>query len=353
MVEIEKYAKENRPVTRKRKWPRRFLIIGPVLLFIVLLYRLLVYATYLEVNDVIVSDKDGTTTIPVKTDAVFMSLHIYGDEWCTIKQSGKNVIVEFKENNEAKDREVSFAVLTGVIDDLCYFRQVVTITQAGKGATYIKAVPDTIELKVKNNKDKYTSTVIDTDGDNWEIVTCPDWVLSKIDGDELKLAAKNDAVINREGIIVLKSYNEYANICVTQKMKPKYTTEQKKPKNYDYPKPKPKLEPKPAPKPLPVYRVQHYYVSDASLFSRIMIIDEEVDGDAAYDLWKKYKQEGWRPLVRSEMLFMLEKHLGVLPLPEHGYWIQYQNTEYLQGVSRATNGDADPTPNENRIAFVK
>lgn len=35
MAEIEKYAKENRPVTRKRRRPRRFFIIGLVLLLIV------------------------------------------------------------------------------------------------------------------------------------------------------------------------------------------------------------------------------------------------------------------------------------------------------------------------------
>lgn len=362
MAEIEKYAKENRPGTRKRRWPRRFLIIGLVLLLIVLLYRLLIYASYLEVKNVSVSDRGGTTTIPVKTDAVFVSLHICSGEWFTINQSRKNVIVELKENKGAKDRKVSFTVLTGVIDDLCKIRKEVTITQAGKGATYIKASPNSVELKVKDNRGKFLSMVsIDTDGDRWEIVTCPDWVLSKTDGNRLELAAKSDATQDREGVVLLKSHNEYTNVRVMQKMKPQRT--QEPPPTV---RPKPFVQPKPAPKPstppvvvepepvvLPYYNSQYYSVPDASSFSRIMVIDKEVDGEIAFALVKKYKQEGWRLLVRSELLFVLENHRDMLPHCEHGYWIQYNNTGDLQSLSYGYEGNVDPTPNDNRIAFVK
>lgn len=362
MAEIEKYAKESRPVTRKRRWPRRFLIIGLVLLLIVLLYRLLIYASYLEVNNVSVSDRGGTTTIPVKTDAVFVSLHISSGEWFTINQSGKNVIVELKENKGAKDRKVSFTVLTGVIDDLCKIRKEVTITQAGKGATYINVSPNSVELKVKDNRGKFLSMVsIDTDGDRWEIVTCPDWVLSKTDGNRLELAAKSDATQDREGVVLLKSHNEYTNVRVMQKMKPKPTPAPTPTPKPVQPKPQPKpRQPKPdpivvqpEPKPLPSYNVQYYSVPDASSFSRIMVIDKEVDGEIAFALVKKYKQEGWRLLVRSELLFVLENHRDMLPHCEHGYWIQYNNTGDLQSLSYGYEGNVDPTPNDNRIAFVK
>lgn len=357
-----KYAKGNKQVTRKRRWPRLFLIIGLALLLVVLLYRLLVYASYLDVKDAKASDRGGTTTIPVKTDAVFMSLHIRSGEWFTINQSGKNVIVELKENKGAKDRKVSFTVLTGVIDDLSKIRKEVTITQTGKGATYINASPNSVELKVKDNRGKFLSMVsIDTDGDRWEIVTCPDWVLSNINGNRLELAAKSDATQNREGVVLLKSHNEYTNVRVMQKMKPQRM--QEPPQTV---KPQPFVEPPPAPKPstppvvvepepvvLPYYNSQYYSVPDASSFSRIMVIDKEVDGEIAFALVKKYKQEGWRLLVRSELLFVLENHRDMLPHCEHGYWIQYNNTGDLQSLSYGYEGNVDPTPNENKIAFVK
>lgn len=364
MTEVErKYAKENRPVTRKRRWPKRFLIIGLVLLLAVLLYRLLIYASYLEVKNVNVSDRGGTTTIPIKTDAVFVSLQIRSGEWFTINRSGKNVIVELKENKGAKDRKVSFTVLTGVIDDLCKIRKEVTITQAGKGATYINVSPNSVELKVKDSSGKFSSLVsVKTDGDRWEIVTCPDWVLSKVDGNWLELAAKSDATQDREGVVLLKSHNEYTNVRVMQKMKPQRTQE---PPQTVRPKPSP-VHPKPTPKPstppvvvepepviLPYYNSQYYSVPDASSFSRIMVIDKEVDGETAFALLRKYKQEGWRLLTRSELLFVLENHRDMLPRCEHGYWIKYNSAGDLQSVSYGIEGNVDPTPNENRVAFVK
>lgn len=363
MTKVEKkYAKDDRPVPKKRRWPRRFLILGLVLLVLVLLYRLLVYASYLEVREARFSDKGGASTIHVETDAVFVSLHVQSGDWFTITQSGKNVIVELKENKGAKDRKVSFTVLTGVIDDLCKIRKEVTITQAGKGATYINVSPNSVELKVKDNRGKFLSMVsIDTDGDRWEIVTCPDWVLSKTDGNRLELAAKSDATQDREGVVLLKSHNEYTNVRVMQKMKPQRM--QEPPPTV---RPKPFVQPKPAPKPstppvvvepepvvLPYYNSQYYSVPDASSFSRIMVIDKEVDGETAFALLRKYKQEGWRLLIRSELLFVLENHRDLLPRCEHGYWIKYNCTGDLQSVSYGYEGNVDPTPNENRIAFVK
>ena len=352
---MNRYAKIDDSITRRKKWPRRFLILGLVLLAIVLLYRLLVYASYLEVREARFSDKGGSTTLHVETDAVFVSLHVQSGDWFTITQSGKNIILDVKENIGAKDRQTSFTVLTGVIDYRWRISKKITITQAGKGATYINAEPQSIELTERGHNGASTKTVrVDTDGDKWEIVTCPDWVWYRTEGNKLELAAKTKAEQNREGVLLLKSYNEYTNVRVTQKMKPKPTPAPTPTPKPVQPKPQPKpIQPKPEPTPLPSYNVQYYSIADASSFSRIMIIDKEVDGETAYALVKKNEQEGWRPLMRSEMLFMLEKHLGLLPLPEHGYWVKYQNTDYLQGVSRATNGGVDPTPNENRIAFVK
>lgn len=362
MAEIEKYAKENRPVTRKRRWPRRFFIIGLVLLVLVLLYRLLVYASYLEVKEARFSDKGGSSTIHVETDAVFVSLQVQSGDWFTITKSGKNIIVDVKENKRARDRQTSFSVMTGVIDGWCKVRKEVVIIQSGKGATYINAEPQLIELTERGYNGASTKTVrIDTDGDNWEIVTCPDWVWYKTEGNKLELAAKTTAEQNREGVLLLKSHNEYTNVRVTQKMKPKPTPAPTPTPKPVQPKPQPKpRQPKPdpivvqpEPKPLPSYNVQYYSVPDASSFSRIMVIDKEVDGETAFALVKKYKQEGWRLLIRSELLFVLENHRDMLPRCEHGYWIQYNNTGDLQSLSYGYEGNVDPTPNENRIAFVK
>ena len=370
MTEVEsKYAKENNPVTRKRQWPKRFLIIGLVLLLVVLLCRLLVYASYLEVKDAHFLDNGGSTTIHVETDAVFVSLHVKSEDWFTITQSGKNIILDIKENKGARDRQISFTVMTGVIDGWCKVRKEVTIIQSGKGATYINAEPQSIELTERGNNGASSKTVrIDTDGDKWEIVTCPDWVWYKIEGNKLELAVNTTVEQNREGVIWLKSYNEYTNVRVSQKMKPKPVPAptpivkpvKRKPKQ---PKPWTAQEPEqirpepvviePEPKPLPYYNVQYYSVLDASSFSRILVIDKEVDGETAFALVKKYKQEGWRLLNRSELLFVLENHRDMLPRCEHGYWIQYNNTGDLQSLSYGYEGNVDPTPNENRIAFVK
>ena len=362
MAEIEKYAKENRPATKKRRWPRRFLIFGIVLLVLVLLYRLLVYASYLEVREARFSDKGGSSTIHIETDAVFVSLHVQSGDWFTITQSGKNITVDVKENKGARDRQTSFTVMTGVIDGWCKARKEVTIIQSGKGATYIKAEPQSIELAERRNNRVSTKTVrVDTDGDNWEIVTCPDWVWYNTDGNKLELAAKTTAEQNREGVLLLKSHNEYTNVRVTQKMKPRPTPAPTTTPKPVQPKPQPKSirptpEPvvvQPEPKPLPSYNVQYYSVADASSFSRIMVIDKEVDGETAFALVKKYKQEGWRLLIRSELLFVLENHRDMLPRCEHGYWIQYNSTGDLQSLSYGYEGNVDPTPNDNRIAFVK
>lgn len=358
MAEIEKYAKENRPASKKRRGPRRFFIFGLVLLVLVLLYRLLVYASYLEVKEARFSDKGGPSTIHVETDAVFVSLQVQSGDWFTITQSGKNIIVDVKENKRARDRRTSFSVMTGVIDGWCKVRKEVVIIQSGKGATYINAEPQLIELTERGNNGASTKTVrIDTDGDNWEIVTCPDWVWYKTEGNKLELAAKTNAEQNREGVLLLKSHNEYTNVRVTQKMKPKPTPAPKPVQPKPQPKPRqPKPDPivvQPEPKPLPSYNVQYYSVPDASSFSRIMVIDKEVDGETAFALVKKYKQEGWRLLIRSELLFVLENHRDMLPRCEHGYWIQYNNTGDLQSLSYGYEGNVDPTPNDNRIAFVK
>lgn len=359
---MNRYAKIDDSITRRKKWPRRFLILGLVLLAIVLLYRLLVYASYLEVREARFSDKGGSTTIHVETDAVFVSLHVQSGDWFSITQSGKNVIVDVIENKGARDRQTSFTVMTGVIDGWCKARKEVTIIQSGKGATYIKAEPQSIELTERGNNGAFTKTVrVETDGDNWEIVTCPDWVWYKTERNKLELAAKTAAEQNREGVLLLKSHNEYTNVRVTQKMKPKPTPAPTPTPKPVQPKPQPKpIQPKPEPiviqpkpKPLPSYNVQYYSVPDASSFSRIMVIDKEVDGETAFALVKKYKQEGWRLLIRSELLFVLENHRDMLPRCEHGYWIQYNNTGDLQSLSYGYEGNVDPTPNDNRIAFVK
>ena len=370
MTKVEKkYAKEDRPVPKKRRWPRRFLIFGLVLLVLVLLYRLLVYASYLEVREARFSDKGGSSTIHVETDAVFVSLHVQSGEWFTITQSGKNIIVDVEENKGARDRQTSFTVMTGVIDGWCKARKEVTIIQTGKGATYINAEPQSIELTERGYNGASTKTVrIDTDGDNWEIVTCPDWVWYKTEENKLEMAAKTAAEQNREGVLLLKSHNEYTNVRVSQKMKPKpapaptpiakpVKRKPKQPKPWTTQEPE-QIRPEPVvielePKPLPYYNVQYYSVLDASSFSRIMVIDKEVDGETAFVLVKKYKQEGWRLLIRSELLFVLENHRDMLPRCEHGYWIQYNNTGDLQSLSYGYEGNVDPTPNDNRIAFVK
>ena len=221
---------------------------------------------------------------------------------------------------------------------------------------------DKIELTERGNNGAFTKTVrVETDGDNWEIVTCPDWVWYKTERNKLELAAKTAAEQNREGVLLLKSHNEYTNVRVTQKMKPKPTPAPTPTPKPIQPKPQPKpIQPKPEPiviqpepKPLPSYNVQYYSVPDASSFSRIMVIDKEVDGETAFALVKKYKQEGWRLLIRSELLFVLENHRDMLPRCEHGYWIQYNNTGDLQSLSYGYEGNVDPTPNDNRIAFVK
>ena len=360
--EMVKYAKQDSSSPKRRKWPRCFLIFGLVLLALVLLYRLLVYASYLEAREARFSDKGGSTTIHVETDAVFVSLHVYSGEWFTINQSGKNIIVDVKENKGAKNRQMSFTILTGLIDDWCKIRKEVVITQIGKGATYINAEPQSIELTERGYNGTSTKTVrVDTDGDKWEIVTCPDWVWCKKDGNKLELSAKTAAEQNREGVLLLKSHNEYTNVRVTQKMKPKPTPAPTPTPKPVQPKPQPKpRQPKPdpivvqpEPKPLPSYNVQYYSIPDASSFSRIMVIDREIDGETAFALVKKYKEEGWRLLIRSELLFVLENHRDMLPRCEHGYWIQYNSSGDLQSLSYGYEGNVDPTPNENRIAFVK
>ena len=356
--ETIKYAKQDKSSPKIRKRPNFFVISGLLFLVFVLLYRLLVYASYLEVREARFPDKGGSTTIHVETNAAFVSLQAHSGDWFTITQSGKNIIVDVKENNGARDRQTCFTVSTGVIGGWCKVKKEVTIIQSGKGATYIKTEPQSIELTERGKNRASTKTVrVETDGDNWEIVTCPDWVWYNIDENNLELAAKTVAGQNREGVIMLKSHNEYANVQVSQKAKtkpistPTSTPVSKPTQIKPWSQPAPVI--KPEPKPFPTYHAQYYSVPDALSFSRIMVIDKEVDGEAAFALVKKYKEEGWRLLIRSELLFVLENHRDMLPRCEHGYWIQYNSSGDLQSLSYGYEGNVDPTPNENRIAFVK
>lgn len=250
------------------------------------------------------------------------------------------------ENDTAKDRQLRFTVSAGPFSGWSKIRKEVTITQTGKGATYLKAVPDSVELIESDDNGASAIVRVETDGDKWEVVTCPDWVWSKTDGNKLELAAKQETDQDREGFLLLKSYGEITNIRVSQKGKPRPS-----------PMPVPKSVP-PAPKPnqrenvLPMYRELKFNVADAVSFSRILIVDKEVDGATAFSLMKKYQKEGWRILVRSEFLFLAKSHLDLIPFAEYGYWIGCDDAD-LQSVSVCEKGSADPTPNESRILFVK
>ena len=341
---------------RKPKWLWFF---GIMVLLLAGLYRLLLYASYLNVSGVQLSDKGGTTSIHVETDAVFVSLHVQSGEWFTITQSGKNIIVDVKENKRARDRQTSFSVMTGVIDGWCKVRKEVVIIQSGKGATYINAEPQLIELTERGYNGASTKTVrIETDGDKWEIVTCPDWVWCKKDGNKLELTAKTTAEQNREGVILLKSHNEYTSVRVTQKMKSKPTPAPTPILKPVRPKPKPiqsTPEPivvQPEPNPLPSYNTHYYSVPDASSFSKLLVINQEIDGTTAYSIIEYYKKDGWRRIERSELKFLLENHRDMMPQAWKGYWIKYDD-ELIISVSDVTDGTVDSTPNVNRIAFVK
>lgn len=86
---MNKYIKQNNSVSINKKWPQLFLLGGLLLLFLVLLYRLLFYASFLEVVGTSFSDMGGSTTIRVETDAVFVSLQNSNGDWYAVTKTGK------------------------------------------------------------------------------------------------------------------------------------------------------------------------------------------------------------------------------------------------------------------------
>lgn len=333
----------SRLVKRKPKW---LWLVGIMVLLLVGLYRLLFYASYLNISGVQLSDKGGTTSLYVGTDAVFVSLKTKTCNWVRVTQFGKNIHLEYDENRGAKDRHDSFTIKTGVIDNWCKLRKEVTITQAGKGATYCKVNPSSVELKGEGARSRVVS--VDTDGDRWEVMSHPEWVLCKIDGNKLELSAKNNTKQDRESVLLVKSYNEYAEIHVSQKM-------ETQPVAKPTPKPMSSQVRPVSPEPItePLYIQFQHEISDAPSFSRIMISNREVDGKDACKLLKQYENIGYRLPNRIELIFLFEHHIETLPNPEHGYWIKYNEKGDIQSLSYGFQGEIDPTPNENRVVLIK
>lgn len=160
----------------------------------------------------------------------------------------------------------------------------------------------------------------------------------------------------------MKSYNEYAEIRVSQKAKQNLAPLPLQPpisttKSFTNPTPKSEYPTNqtnsPKPVTLPVYPELRYNINDASSFSRVLIVDKEIDGGSVFSILEEYKKEGWRLLNRSELVFLFENHKEKMPNTECGYWIQCNEKGDLQSVSYGPQGKIDPTPNENRIIFVK
>ena len=299
------------------------------------LYRLLVYSSYLEVSGAIFSERGGAYILRIETNAVFVSAHVIGGNWFTITRSGKNIFVKVEENNGAKERQAEIKVYAGLLRSR---EATIHVVQNGKGATYIKADPESIS--VFNSKGGTVRLAIETDGDEWDVVSCPRWVTHSKEGNNLTLRVKENNGNYREGRLEVISYGKCLSIQIRQKEKP----EEKKPV---VPKP-PKEEPK------PVYPTRTYSLGSGT-FSSIMVVDRELSANEADKLLSSYP--GWRFETQEELLYIYQHYEYTLTNVGEGYWYYAgfsQGGGYTLGsLAYNYNGERDTNEYRNRVILVK
>lgn len=337
------------------KWPKLFIIVGLLLLIMGLLYRLLVYASYLEVKGTRFSDNGGSATIPVETDAFFVSLVVYGDDWYSISKSGKDIVIKLKENNEPYERQMSFAVLTGVIYDLCKIRKEVTITQAGKGATYIKTSLESIDLVSSNRAS--LQVLVDTDGDTWYVASQPIWVDCDVRGKMLKIVVEKNEGGKRDGLIEVNSYGQQAKIWISQEGKPKQVTQipitpiSNADGSASLSKPTNELAFSNPSR----YPVQYYSTSNTQSLSGFVVVDKELSANEVDALLSS--NHGWRLVTREELIFLYQNYEYALPSIGEGYWYFKGNIlgggYDLSSLSFNNTSNHDSDQYRNRVVFVK
>lgn len=193
---------------RKPKWLLRF---GFILTFLVGLYFLLAFSSYLTVSNVNASDIGGEVTVQIYTDALFVDIESK-DYWLCCKQNGKTLCLTIPENNNTNDREAEIKVYAGLLK--CR-EATIHVKQKGKAASYLHVSKQMVSFSDQGGAE---SLQIRTDGREWHVVDWPDWVTISISENTLVLtASKNKLPSSRSGTARIKADANYIDITILQK----------------------------------------------------------------------------------------------------------------------------------------
>lgn len=335
----------NGVLKNKTRW---ILYLALLALFLLGLYRICFFSTYLDVYDAEISDLGGAVTMQVQTNAVLVYV-ITTDYWLNCKQNGKTLYLTIDENNDARDREADIMVYAGVLRDR---EAIIHVKQGGKGATYLKTKPESFDTF--GNKGGTARLTILTDGDKWEIVSSPQWVTCSKEGNVLIVKVKENKGDHREGILKLESYSKSLTIPISQKEKPQVQSQfnnsggwggmanavQKPSVNVSTAAPENSTK---------------VYSASSGAFSSFMVVDRELSANEADAFLKS--NPGWRFETRDELLSLYQNYEYALPHVGEGYWYYLgarQGGGYdLSSLAYNEQGKHDSNEYRNRVILVK
>ncbi len=345
-------TKESDKILPEKGKGNQMLIIGLVVLLLVVLYWLLAFSSYLSVPDVEKDDYGGTVIVQINTNAAFVTAKTDCD-WLSFVKEGKSLYMNIDENNSARDRIGEVFVSAGLVWGR---KTVVRVRQKGKGATYLRANPDTFGSI--SHKGGTVCITVETDGDVWNVVSCPYWITSSKYGYELMVNIKENEGSYREGSLKLESYNKSVSVFFQQNEKPR-----SEPQNFmnndtgvsgsfdSGSKP-----PKPERPSLPTMTYPtKVYTSRVGSFSSFMVVDRELSANEADAFLNS--NPGWRFETRDELLSLYQNYEYALPNIGEGYWYYLearQDGGYdLCSLAYNEQGKHDSNEYRNRVILVK
>lgn len=200
-----------------------FLITGIFFLALVVTYKVVFYARYLNLNtdNVVFEWTGGEQEVLVYTNA---NCWVVEDEeyvnWASFQKKGNSLQITVYQNNDKTERSSYIKIRSGLIEGIGNKWTSLKVIQDGKQATYINSSARSVSFSEQGGSE---SLQINTDGDEWIVVDCPNWVSKKVSGNTLVLSAFDNNSTPRNGIIRVQSDERMIEIEVFQQGSLVYT----------------------------------------------------------------------------------------------------------------------------------
>lgn len=197
-----------------------FLVLGFLTLILTVTYRVCFYASYLnlESNEIVFDWIGEEKDVWVYTDA--NSWIVEDDEyigWATISNRGSRLHIYAYQNNSKEERSAYLKIRSGAIKGLGNKWRWFRVVQKGKQATYLIASRQTVAFSEVGGAEPLQ---ISTDGDEWYVLDCPDWIKTSISGNTLVLTAlRNEEMSSRVDMVCIKANDIEIKIIVSQKFR--------------------------------------------------------------------------------------------------------------------------------------